>query len=65
MLESFGDSANTLEAMAYASAGAACYDAYSAKFASEVGEGKRMRATNNLATNQSKLDSFVKGKSDE
>lgn len=65
MLESFGDSSNHLEAMAYAAAGPAAYDAYVSKFASEVGEGKRAVATSNLSSNRSKLKSFVDGKSDD
>jgi hypothetical protein len=60
MLESFNDSANVLEAVAYASAGEAGYNAYKGKFAAEVADGVRCRATSNLAENQSKLDDFVK-----
>lgn len=65
MLESFGDSANHLEAMAYAAAGPEMYEAYTAKFASEVSTGKRTMATNNLTSNQTKLDAYVKGSTDE
>lgn len=65
MLESFGDSSNHLEAMAYAAAGPAAYDTYVSKFTSEVSEGKRAVATSNLSSNRSKLKSFVDGKSDD
>lgn len=65
MLESFGDSSNHLEAMAYAAAGESAYKGYVSKFAAEVSEGKRAVATSNLCSNQSKLDAFVKGSSDD
>lgn len=60
MLESFGDSANTLEAVAYASAGAGAYEGYKMKFFSEVASGDRSVASSNLCSNQSKLEEFAK-----
>ena len=60
MLESFGDSANTLEAVAYASSGVAAYDTYKSKFATEVTSGVRACATSNLVDNQSKLEAYSK-----
>ena len=60
MLESFGDSANTLEAVAYASSGGEAYDTYKSKFATEVTSGLRACATSNLVDNQSKLEAFAK-----
>lgn len=59
ILEDFNDSANALEAVAYASAGVESYDFYKAKFASEVSLGVRGMASSNLAVNQTKLDSYV------
>lgn len=59
MLESFGDSANHLEALGYAAAGEAAYKGYVSKFAAEVSEGKRAFASSNLCDNQSKLDEYV------
>jgi len=59
MLESFGDSANTLEAVSYAASGGAAYDAYKGKFASEVSSGMRSCATSNLVDNQSKLETYA------
>jgi hypothetical protein len=60
MLESFGDSANTLEAVAYASAGAGAYEGYKMKFCAEVGTGERSVASSNLCSNQAKLEEFAK-----
>lgn len=60
MLESFTDSANMLEAVAYASAGAAAYDGYKMKFCAEVASGDRSIASENLCSNQAKLDDFAK-----
>jgi len=60
MLESFTDSANTLEAVAYASAGADAYDGYRMKFCAEVASGDRSIASSNLCSNQAKLDEFAK-----
>lgn len=60
MLDSFNDSANTLEAVAYASAGAHAYDGYKMKFCAEVASGERSVASSNLCSNQSKLDDFAK-----
>lgn len=59
MLESFGDSANHLEALGYAAAGETAYKNYVGKFASEVASGKRASASHNLCDNQSKLDMYV------
>lgn len=59
MLESFNDSANVLEAVAYASAGDVAYKNYRAKFAAEVGTGLRDCASENLCSNQAKLDMFA------
>ena len=58
MLESFGDSTNTLEAIAYASSGK--YDTYKMKFDDEVTKGIRCCTSANLFSNQSKLDSYTK-----
>lgn len=60
MLESFADSSNTLEAMAYASAGAERYDSYLAKFDSEVAGGTCNVSSANLNVNKTKLSSFTK-----
>lgn len=60
MLESFADSANTLEAVAYASAGADAYEGYKMKFCAEVASGDRSIASSNLCSNQAKLDDFAK-----
>jgi Mg-chelatase subunit ChlD len=60
MLESFGDSANALEAVAYASSGDAAYATYKTKFAAEVASGTRSSATNNLVDIQSNLETFSK-----
>ena len=59
MLESFGDSANHLEALGYAAAGDAAYKGYVSKFAAEVSEGKRAVASSNLCSNQAKLDEYL------
>lgn len=58
-LESFSDSSNTIEALAYASAGSASYKAYRSKFSSEVAEGTRVSASSNLNDTQSSLEDFV------
>lgn len=58
MLESFGDSSNALEAVAYASSGE--YEIYKSKFAAEVTSGSRESATVNLADTQFKLDTYSK-----
>ena len=60
MLENFNDSSNTLEAVAYASAGPAAYDGYKMKFCAEVGTGERSVASSNLCSNQAKLEEFAK-----
>jgi hypothetical protein len=59
MLESFNDSANTLEAVAYASAGVESFNFYKAKFSTEVAGGVRMRASCNLADMQNKLEDYA------
>lgn len=64
MLESFGDSANMLEAVAYAAAGEGLYDHYEAKFDSEVVSGARVCASSNMMENRTKLRGFSKGKTE-
>ena len=65
MLESFGDSANALEAVAYASSGGAVYEHYKAKFATEVSMGARACATSNFVDIQEKLDLYSKSPKSE
>ena len=59
MLESFDDSANAFEAVAYASSGTAAFENYKMKFATEVTSGTRCRASSNLSDIQSKLDAYA------
>lgn len=59
MLESFDDSANTLEAVAYASSGDVAYAGYKSKFSAEVDRGIRTCATSNLIDNQDKLEAYA------
>lgn len=68
ILESFGDSANTLEALAYASTGKTNYDKYMSKFAAAAPspggcglEGLNMACADsaNLVENRSKLRDYV------
>lgn len=61
MLESFNDSANALEAVAYASSGGAAMDFYNAKVNSEVVKGMRVSASNNMTDIRSKLSAYAKG----
>ena len=60
MLESFGDSANVFEAVAYAASGGAAYDFYSAKVASEEARGMRVSASNNMTDIRSRLSTYAK-----
>lgn len=58
LLESFADSANVLEAVAYASAGDEAYKNYKMKYDAEVAGGLRTCSTSNFVENQSKLEAF-------
>jgi hypothetical protein len=61
ILESFGDSASTLEACAYASAGADAYKGYVSKFAACSVGGETL--SRNLAENQGKLSDWTESTS--
>lgn len=61
ILESFGDSASTLEACAYASAGAEAYKGYTSKFAACSVGGELL--SRNLAENQGKLSDWTESTS--
>lgn len=63
MLDSFDDSANVLEAVAYSSMGDMAYEGYKSKFTTEVDCGTRTFASSNLAENQTKLEAFSKTRS--
>lgn len=59
MLESFSDSANVLEAVAYASAGDEAYKNYKMRYDAEVVGGLRTCSTSNMVENQNKLEAFA------
>ena len=60
MLESFGDGANALEAVAYASSGAAAMDFYESKVSYETEKGMRSVASANINNIRSKLAGYAK-----
>lgn len=60
MLESFGDSANALEAVAYAASGGVAMDFYNAKVLRETDAGVRSFASNNMTDIRSKLSAYAK-----
>jgi hypothetical protein len=64
-LESFNDSANVLEAVAYASAGDESYTAYMSKVDDETMRGLRSATTSNMVENTTKLCSFAKSRTKE
>ena len=58
ILDSFADSANVFEAVAYAASPAA-YDFYESKVSSETSKGMRATASSNMADIRSKLSTFA------
>lgn len=60
MLDSFADSANVIEGVAYAAASPAAYDFYEAKVSSETEKGMRFAASNNMSDIRTKLSSYAK-----
>lgn len=59
MLESFSDSSNVLEAVAYSAAGEEAFKNYKMRYDSEVAGGLRACSTSNMAENQSKLEAYA------
>lgn len=59
MLESFADSANVLEAVAYSAAGEEAFKNYKMRYDAEVAGGVRTCSTNNMVENQNKLEAYA------
>lgn len=59
MLESFSDSANVLEAVAYSAAGDEAYKNYKMRYDAEVAGGLRTCSTSNMVENQNKLEAYA------
>lgn len=59
MLESFADSANVLEAVAYSAAGEEAFKNYKMRYDAEVAGGVRTCSTSNMVENQNKLEAYA------